>query len=149
MPSYTASTPTERPDFLEPGDYQVEVIDAIETVSKGGHEMIELKLRTSAGSYLYDFLVFIPNAFWKIDSFRAATGEEVTPEDDVEIIADDLIGRTGTVRLIVEEYNGKKRNKVASWLTRKAGRLPAKSTAAAKPAAQPQSQSDEDDNIPF
>jgi hypothetical protein len=149
MPSYTASTPTERPDFVEPGDYQVEVIDAIETVSKGGHEMIELKLRTSAGSYLYDFLVFIPNAFWKIDSFRAATGEEVTPEDDVEIIADDLIGRTGNVRLIVEEYNGKKRNKVAAWLTRKAGRMPAKSTAAAKPAAQPQSQSDEDDNIPF
>jgi hypothetical protein len=149
MPSYTASTPTERPDFVEPGDYQVEVIDAIETVSKGGHEMIELKLRTSAGSYLYDFLVFIPNAFWKIDSFRAATGEEVTPEDDVEIIADDLIGRTGTVRLIVEEYNGKKRNKVASWLTRKAGHMPAKSAAAAKPAAQPQAQSDEDDNIPF
>ena len=149
MPSYTASTPTERPDFVEPGDYQVEVIDAIETVSKTGHEMIELKLRTSAGSYLYDFLVFIPNAFWKIDSFRAATGEEVTPEDDVEITADDLIGRTGTARLIVEEYNGKKRNKVAAWLTRKAGRMPAQSTPAAKPAAQPQPQSEEDDNIPF
>jgi len=149
MPSYTASTPTERPDFVDPGDYQVEVIDAVETISKGGHEMIELKLRTSAGSYLYDFLVFIPNAFWKIDAFRAATGEAVTPEDDVEITGDDLIGRTGTARLIVEEYNGKKRNKVASWLTRKAGHMPAKPTPAAKPAAQPQPQSDEDDNIPF
>jgi hypothetical protein len=149
MPSYTASTPTERPDFVDPGDYQVEVIDAIETVSKTGHEMIELKLKTSAGSYLYDFLVFIPNAFWKIDAFRAATGEAVTPEDDVEITGDDLIGRTGTARLIVEEYNGKKRNKVASWLTRKAGHMPAKPTPAAKPAAQPQPQSDEDDNIPF
>ena len=149
MPSYTASTPTERPDFVDPGDYPVEVLDAVETISKGGHEMIELKLRTSAGSYLYDFLVFIPNAFWKIDSFRAATGEEVTPEDDVEIMADDLIGRTGTARLIVEEYNGKKRNKVAAWLTRKAGRMPAKSTSTVKPAAQPQPQSNEDDNIPF
>jgi len=149
MPSYTASTPTERPDFVDPGDYQVEVIDAIETVSKTGHEMIELKLRTSAGSYLYDFLVFIPNAFWKIDSFRAATGEAVMPEDDVEITADDLIGRTGTTRLIVEEYNGKKRNKVAAWLTQKAGRMPVKSTPAATPAAQPQPQSTEDDNIPF
>jgi hypothetical protein len=106
MPSYTASTPTERPDFVDPGDYPVEVIDANETVSKTGHEMIELKLKTSAGSYLYDFLVFIPNAYWKIDSFRAATGEVVRPEDEVEIMADDLIGRTGTVRLIVEEYKG-------------------------------------------
>ena len=148
MPTYNASTPTERPDFVDPGDYQVEVIDAIETVSKTGHEMIELKLRTSAGSYLYDFLVFIPNAFWKIDSFRAATGEEVAPEDDVEITGDDLIGRTGTVRLIVEEYNGKKRNKVAAWLTQRTGSKPA-ATPAATPPTKPQPQSDEDDNIPF
>ena len=117
MPSYNANTPTERPDHVEPGDYEVEVVDAIETISKGGHEMIELKLKTSAGSYLYDFLVFIPSAFWKIDAFRAATGESVTPEQDVEIVADDLIGRTGKARLTVEEYNGRKRNKVAAWLT--------------------------------
>lgn len=116
MPSYHANTPSERPDHVEPGDYLVEVIDAAETISKGGHEMIELKLRTESGSYLYDFLVFIPSAFWKIDAFRAATGEVVTPEQDVEITADDLIGRTGRARLTLEEYNGKKRNKVAAWL---------------------------------
>jgi hypothetical protein len=150
MPSYNASTPTERPDHVEPGDYEVEVIDAIETVSKTGHEMIELKLRTSAGSILYDFLVFIPNAFWKIDAFRAATGEAVTPAEDVEIIADDLIGRTGTARLTVEEFKGKKRNKVASWLTRRAGTKPApRAASAAKPTAQPQPETEEDDNIPF
>ncbi|MCX8497104.1 MAG: hypothetical protein ORN51_13065 [Akkermansiaceae bacterium] len=116
MPSYTSSPPSERPEFVEPGDYQVEIIDAIETVSKGGHDMIELKLKTSAGSYLYDFLVFIPTAFWKIDSFRAATGEDVKPDQDVEISADHVIGRTGTARLTVEEYNGKKRNKVVAWI---------------------------------
>ena len=137
MPSYTASTPTERPDFVDPGDYQVEIIDAIETVSKTGHEMIELKLRTSAGSYLYDFLVFIPTAFWKIDAFRAATGEMVSPEEDVEITGDDLIGRTGKARLSVEEYNGKKSNKVAAWLPAKPGEsIAPKSTT--KPAAKPQ-----------
>ncbi len=137
MPSYTASTPSERPDHVEPGDYEVEVVDAIETLSKSGHEMIELKLKTSAGSYLYDFLVFIPSAFWKIDSFRAATGEEVTPEQDVEITADHVVGRTGAARLVVEEYNGKKRNKVAAWLT-----------GNAKPATQPQPSS-RNENEPF
>lgn len=146
MPSYTASTPTERPDFVDPGDYQVEVIDAVETVSKTGHEMIELKLKTQLGSYLYDFLVFIPNAFWKIDSFRAATGEEVSPEEEVEITGDDLIGRTGKARLSVEEYNGKKRNKVIAWLPTKPGETPApKSTA--KPATQ--TRSTRNDNEPF
>ncbi|MFN6016871.1 MAG: hypothetical protein ACK49N_04775 [Verrucomicrobiota bacterium] len=126
MPSYTSSTPTQRPEFVDAGDYQVEVIGAIETISKSKHEMIELKLRTSEGSYLYDFLVFIPNAFWKIDAFRASTGEEVLPEQDVELTADDLIGRTGTVRLSLEEYNGKKRNKVVAWLTVKANTQPAR-----------------------
>jgi hypothetical protein len=127
MPSYKSSTPTQRPEFVDAGDYQVEVIGAIETLSKSKHEMIELKLRTSEGSYLYDFLVFIPNAFWKIDAFRSSTGEEVLPEQDVELTADDLIGRTGTVRLSLEEYNGKKRNKVIAWLV-----------SAAKPATKPQ-----------
>jgi len=147
MPTYKASTPSERPDHVEPGDYEVEVVDAIETLSKSGHEMIELKLKTSAGSYFYDFLVFIPSAFWKIDSFRAATGEEVTPDEETEITADDLIGRTGTTRLVVEEYNGKSRNKVAAWLTPKAGKTPA--PKATKPATKPQPQATEDDDIPF
>ena len=149
MPSYTASTPSERPDHVEPGDYEVEVVDAIETLSKSGHEMIELKLKTSAGSYLYDFLVFIPNAYWKIDSFRAATGEAVTPDEETEITADDLVGRTGTARLVIEEYNGKKRNKVVAWLTPKPGRTPAKAAPIAKPATQFQPKSIEDDDIPF
>jgi hypothetical protein len=137
MPSYTSSTPQERPDHVEPGDYEVEVIDAIETISKGGHEMIELKLKTSAGSILYDFLVFIPTAFWKIDAFRAATGEVVEPDQDVEITADHVIGRTGIARLTVEEYNGKKRNKVVAWIV-----------GNAKPATQPQP-ARRNDNEPF
>ena len=118
MPTYKSSEPTIRPDFVEAGDYTVEVIGAEESISQKSHnEMIELKLKVEpSGSILFDNLVFVPNAFWKIDSFRASTGETVTPDEDVDIIADDLIGRKGRARLIVEEYNGKKRNKVAAWL---------------------------------
>lgn len=137
MPSYTSATPQDRPDFVEPGDYEVEVVDAIETMSKGGHEMIELKLKTIAGSYLYDFLVFIPTAFWKIDAFRAASGEQVDPDQDVEITPDHVVGRTATARLIVEEFNGRKRNKVAAWIV-----------GPAKPATQPKT-TQRHDSEPF
>lgn len=121
MPTYKASDIATRPDFVEPGDYTVEVIHAEETVSQKGHDMIELKLRVEpSGAILFDHLVFMPNSFWKIDAFRVATGEQVTADEDVEVIADDLIGRTGRVRLMVEEYKGRKRNKVAAWLTQPA-----------------------------
>ena len=96
MPSYRSSEPTARPDFVEPGEYTVEVVNAEETVSQKGSDMIELKLRVQpSGATVFDHLVFMESAFWKIDSFRAATGESVTPDEEVEIQADDLIGRTG------------------------------------------------------
>ena len=136
MPSYKASEPSVAPEAVKPGEYSCEIINAEEGKSQsGGNPIISLKLRLENEAVLYDRLVFTASAFWKIDSFRAATGEVVSPEEDVEITADDLIGRTGKARLSVEEYNGKKRNKVAAWLPPKPGESTApKSTS--KPATQ-------------
>jgi hypothetical protein len=141
MPSYRSSEPTSRPDYVEPGEYTVEVVNAEETVSQKGSEMIELKVRAQpSGATFFDHLVFTESAFWKIDAFRAATGENVTPDQDVEIRADDLIGRTGRARLIVEEFNGRKRNKIAAWLA-------PKPVNAALNNGNPKPK--DDDNIPF
>jgi hypothetical protein len=141
MPSYRSSEPTARPDYVEPGEYSVEVINAEETTSQKGSEMIELKLRVQpSGAVLFDHLVFTESAFWKIDAFRAATGENVAANEEVEIRADDLVGRTGRVKLTVEEFNGRKRNKVAAWL------LPKPATA---PLTNAQPTGKDDDNIPF
>lgn len=123
MPTYKSSEPTSRPDFVPAGDYTVEILNAEESVSKQGNDLIELKLRIEpSGAICFDNLVFTQNAFWKIDAFRAATGEKVVPDEEVNIECDDLIGRTGRARLVVEEYNGRRRNKVAGWL------LPARSS---------------------
>ena len=83
------------------------------------------------------------SAFWKIDAFRAATGENVAADQEVEIRADDLIGRTGRAKLIVEEFNGRKRNKVGAWLLPK----PTTPTADTQPAHS--QATNDDDNIPF
>jgi hypothetical protein len=117
MPSYKASEPNSRPDYVEPGEYTIEIINAEESISKKGNPMIELKLRIQpSGTICFDNLVFAETAFWKIDTFRLATGEVITPDEEVDIEPDDLIGRTARVRLLVDEYNGRKRNKVAAWL---------------------------------
>jgi hypothetical protein len=148
MPSYRSSEPTARPDFVEPGEYTVEVVNAEETVSQKGSDMIELKLRVQpSGATMFDHLVFMESAFWKIDSFRAATGESITPDEEVDINADDLIGRTGRARLTVEEFNGRKRNKIAAWLPPKPA-MPAPAAAAAA-AATATAKPKDDDNIPF
>ena len=145
MPSYRSSEPTARPDFVEPGEYTVEVVNAEETVSQKGSDMIELKLRVQpSGATMFDHLVFMETAFWKIDAFRAATGESVTPDEEIEIHADDLIGRTGRARLTVEEFNGRKRIKIAAWLPAKPAAL-----AAAAPTATGAAKPKDDDNIPF
>ena len=45
MPTYKSSEPTSRPDFVPAGDYTVEILNAEESVSKQGNDLIELKLR--------------------------------------------------------------------------------------------------------
>ena len=141
MPSYRSSEPTIRPDYVEPGDYTVEVINASESISqKSRNELIELKLKVEpSGAIIYDNLVFTPNAFWKIDAFRAAIGEIVLPDEEVEIHADEFIGKRGLARLTIEEFQGRKRNRVAAWLVPQA--------KPAAPAAKPSG--GEDDSIPF
>ena len=117
MPIYKASAPSARLGYVPAGDHTVEVLEAEESVSKNGNDMIELKLRVRPeGPVLFDALVFTPKAFWKIDAFRAATGETVVPEEDVVITSGRLVGRTGRARLGVEEYDQRKRNKVVAWL---------------------------------
>jgi chemotaxis receptor (MCP) glutamine deamidase CheD len=142
MPSYKSSEPTSRPDFVEAGDYTVEVINATETVSKKGSDMIELHLKVLPdGAVFFDHLVFVKNAFWKIDAFRASIGENVLPDEDVDIHADDFIGKQGRAHLSVEEYEGRKRNKIAAWL------VPTIPKANSTPPTA--SKKDDDDDLPF
>lgn len=116
MPSYKSGD-NARPEYVQSGEYNVEVINAEECVSSKGNDMIELRLKSLPdGAIFFDHLVFAENSAWKIDAFRASIGEEIIPGQEVDLHADDLIGKQGRARLIVEEYNGRKRNKVAAWI---------------------------------
>jgi len=140
---YVSQNADNLPRYVEPGDYLLTVVEASETFSKAGDEMIKLKLEVEGhGVRLFDYLVATESSYWKIDTFRKAIGEEVVEGEEVELSAAALEGRQGHARLKVEEYQGKKNNKVELWLT---GNVQA--AAATKPKAV--TQSGEQSNEPF
>lgn len=141
---YTSSNNEPRDFYVQPGEYELRIVDAVETVAKGsGAEMIKLNLEVPGHNCrLFDYLIGTEATAWKVDAFRRALGETVIAEQPAEIIPQRLIGRTLRARLRIEEYNGKFSNKVDAWLEPLAE---ATSTGAdqAQPAAQ------EDDDVPF
>ena len=114
MPTYKSGQPNG--EVLPESDYKFTVEKAILKTSSNNNEMIELWLRLPKGGLAIDNLVFTDSSSWKIDQFRISIGETVLPDEQVEINPSDLIGAEGVAHIIVEEYQGKKRNKVGSYL---------------------------------
>jgi hypothetical protein len=125
--------PEER-KLLAPGQYGFKVGGAKARTSKKGTEMIEVKLvvTNSKGerSTIFDNLLS-----WNLGEFQAAIGDKVVYGEETEVDPDDLIGRTGRLQIIVENYEGTDRNKVGKYLP-----APEKVTL---------NQQGEPDNIPF
>lgn len=117
MPAYTPSKPQSAEFFVPAGTYRFRVVEADDDTSKGGNEMIKLKIKPilkggADGPALFDYLVFAESSLWKIDAYCASVGREKIEDGKT----DELIGDEGEVRLKVEEYNGKKSNKVDAYL---------------------------------
>ncbi|QYY34577.1 DUF669 domain-containing protein [Ruficoccus sp. ZRK36] len=142
---YTSQNADNLPRFVPNGDYLVTVVEASETLSKAGDDMIKLKLEVEGhGVHLYDYLVAAESSFWKIDTFRKAIGDRVVEGEEVELTAAALEGRQGHARLRIEEYQGKRSNKVELWITDRVPTATPKATQPAPAQAQP-----EDDDVPF
>lgn len=172
MPTYQAKKP-EAPQsgnkyHVEPGVYKCEVFTAEEKTSKikkdpsgvitGGNPMIELTLKVmlpngKQGPEIRDWLVFTPKSGWKIDAFRASSGEAVL-EGDAELTAESCEQRE--VVAMIGDLPGDKEgifwNTVEYYLhgEERAEFLWGKSVArpVAKPAPKPAVSADGDD-IPF
>jgi hypothetical protein len=117
MPKYTVG-PKEQ-DVPPEGDYDFIVDDATEKESRQANAMIELQLvieHNGSRTRVFDYLVFTPRAFWKIDHFLSATGEKLVEGQEFTLEAEDCIGRKGRCHLIVDNYQGEARNKVDDYL---------------------------------
>ena len=143
---YVSNNAENLPRFVPTGDYLLTVLEAAETVSQNGTEMIKLKLEVEGhGVRLFDYLVASESSYWKIDTFRKAIGEAVTQGEEVELLAANLEGRQGYARLRIEDYQGKRNNKVDMWLTKR----PPSRPVASKPAPATAAAKKENDNEPF
>ena len=113
MPEYEAGT--GGPAYVEPAIYEFEVVEAKEKVSGNSNDMIELCLEVGEGTKVYDHLVFARSSYWKIDAFRDCIGESIG-SGKRSLDASDCVGKRGRVRLILEQFEGRTRNKVGEYL---------------------------------
>lgn len=119
--AFKAGNPEASEFYVEPGEHTLRVVEAKEDTSKGGNDMIKLTLQVvrkdgSKGPKLFDYLVFTAAAFWKVDQFLKAAERHPGAGEEINIDADDLIGIEVEAELKIEEHEGKKSNKVESYL---------------------------------
>jgi hypothetical protein len=165
---------------LDPGKYVSEIVGWEFGFSSNGNEMLTIvheccKSKSGGGpkGRIYDRLVFTASAAWKIEQFiecfAASAGMNVKIGDDVEIdeavMARMFLNAKGGVVVSNEEYDGKPRNRIESFIPSKdCGVFPKGDTprvltrsqrdAAPAPASIPSmvsapSEFDDDDDIPF
>ncbi|MCP4710477.1 MAG: DUF669 domain-containing protein [Planctomycetes bacterium] len=88
------------------GDYPFEVVEATVAVSKNSNEMIELELAVDVGRErsltVYDRLVAVETALWKINSFCKSTSLNFNSD---ELLPEHCVGRRGLAHFILGEPN--------------------------------------------
>jgi hypothetical protein len=143
MPTYTADTPKAGgASHVPPGNYNIEVIKAVEKTSNAGNDMIVLTCRIlPGGPEVREHLVFTAKAGWKIDQVRAACGQSVVPGDDVVVTCDDFDGAEAVVEIGEEPGTSNPDvvfNAIVRWLLpaeAKDAKIGAFGSGAARPAA--------------
>ena len=103
------------------GDYAFSVVNATESTSKNGNPMITLEMVFDVGREkeltVFDRLVFVPAAIWKVAQFCQATGLDFGRGD---LEPEDAFGSGGTAHLALGEENskGKRYMEVDEYLQR-------------------------------
>lgn len=107
-------------DLVEPGNYDFEVVDAQERMSKSGNEMIELQVKiwdkNGRGRVLFDYLLSALE--FKLGHFAECTGLFDKYQEGA-LSAEDCIGKSGQCKVYIQkskdpQYGDK--NSIADYL---------------------------------
>jgi hypothetical protein len=107
---------------LPEGEYLARVTKCEETVSKNsGAPMFKLECVIDGAPWPIDeYLVFSQGGMMKINCAVKSCGVDkklgASDGAEIELDAQHFVGATGKVKLVIEEYNGKRRNKIDWWV---------------------------------
>lgn len=133
------------------GEYDFEITEAAEEVSKKGNDMVHLQVtiynQDGNSRRVDDYLVSTNEAAFKLRQFAESVGL-LTQYEGGEITADEMIGRAGRCKVIVKKDNTGQyadKNAIGAYLKPKAAQQKANG-GAARPTTLAQ---DLSDDIPF
>lgn len=133
MPSFTVP---EENNYITAGIHRLEVVEAVDKLSKAGNEMIEIKLQSEAGGTIRDFLVFSTKAAFKLRQFLEAAGKELQTGERINLTSDQCMDLKPMWALVAPDEENPQYMKIRKYLK------PDQVAEAQKPA-------DEGDEIPF
>lgn len=140
-------------NLLQPGDYDFEISDAEETVSKAGNSMIKMKVKVfdQLGSYRIVFDYLMESVAFKLKHAAKSCGLSEA-YDNGELEAYDFINRSGKCKIIIQKDKSGQypdRNGIADYLVDEAKKTVA--VAAKRPVSKVPTKPDfyDSDTIPF
>ena len=102
-------------ELLPDGDYDFEVVNAEDKISKAGNEMIKLQLKVR-DRFIFEHLVHLEKIAWKIKRFCESV-DMIDHYREGYLAAGDIIGRRGRCRICTEQREGyDPQNRVDKWL---------------------------------
>jgi hypothetical protein len=147
----------QKESLFPKGEYSFEVMEAKETTSKSGNDMIKIKLNvfdndSERSQFVYDYLMEAMH--FKLRHFCCATGL-ISNYEAGSLKASDCVGKTGVCRLkIKEDLTGEypPKNEIADYVIKQKESEEApivKSLKEATKKSAPVAKDMADDDIPF
>jgi hypothetical protein len=103
--------------FLKPGIQVMEVVAAVDKVSKNGNEMIEITLESKGGAQVKDYLVFTTKAAFKLKEFLQAAGRKLKKGDKISLTYKECLEVDPLVVELAPDEENPKYMRVKRYLT--------------------------------
>ena len=117
----------EFPGVLPIGEYDFRVVDFEKAFSKAGKRMAKVTLGIFYKDFEYkvwDYMTLTSNMAWKLASFFETLGLKKKGTELKKMPWDQILGKTGRVKIKHEQYNGNDSAKVDRYIVTVASQAP-------------------------